>query len=248
MLTAFANHAAIAIENARLFEQVQAAREQLRDLTSYLQAAREEERTQIAREIHDEFGQALSVLNMDLSWLSKRLPADQPHLAEKTSAMSDLIDSTIQAVRRVATELRPGLLDDLGLAATIEWQAEEFAERTGIDCDLYLSDEEIVLERDLATAIFRIFQETLTNVARHAEATEVHVELEDRPDELVLIVRDNGKGIAESQVSHPRSLGLMGMRERAHSWGGEVAFHGVPGQGTTVTVRMPRPNAKEGRT
>jgi signal transduction histidine kinase len=218
---------------------VQAAREQLRDLAGYLQNAREEERTQIAREIHDEFGQALSALNMDLSWLSKRLPADQPYLAEKASAMSDLIDSTIQTVRRVATELRPGLLDELGLAATIEWQAQEFAERTGIDCDLYLSDEEIVLDRDLATAIFRIFQETLTNVARHAQATQVRVELEDRPDELVLIVRDNGKGITESQVSHPRSLGLMGMRERARSWGGEVAFQGVAGQGTTVTVRVP---------
>ena len=238
-VTAFANQAAIAIENARLFEQVQAARERLRDLASYLQAAREEERAHIAREIHDEFGQALSALNMDLSWLSKRLPADQPGLAEKASAMSDLIDSTIQTMRRVATELRPGLLDDLGLAATMEWQAQEFAERTGIDCDLYLSDEEIVLDRDLATAIFRIFQETLTNVARHAEATEVHVELEDRPDELVLTVRDNGKGITESQLSDPRSLGLMGIRERAHSWGGEVAFQGIPGQGTTVTVRIP---------
>jgi PAS domain S-box-containing protein len=242
LLTTFANQVAIALENARLFEEVQAAREQLRDLADYLQAAREEERTHIAREIHDEFGQALSALNMDLSWLSKRLPADQRHLAEKASAMSDLIDSTIQTVRRVATELRPGLLDDLGLAAAMEWQAEEFTERTGIDCDLYLSNEEIVLERDLATAIFRIFQETLTNVARHAEATEVHVELEDRPDELVLIVRDNGKGITESQVSHPRSLGLMGMRERARSWGGEVVFQGVAGQGTTVTVRVPRPN------
>jgi len=235
----FANQAAIAIENARLYEQVQAAREQLRDLAGYLQNAREEERTQIARGIHDEFGQMLSALKMDLSWLSKRLPADQPHLAETASAMSDLIDSTIQIVRRVATELRPGLLDDLGLAAAMEWQAEEFTERTGIDCDLYLGDEEIVLDRDLATAIFRIFQETLTNVARHAEATEVHVELEDTPGELVLIVRDNGKGITESQASHPRSLGLIGMRERARSWGGEVAFQGVPGRGTTVTVRIP---------
>jgi signal transduction histidine kinase len=238
-VTAFANQAAIAIENARLFEQVRAAREQLRDLASYLQAAREEERAEIAREIHDEFGQALSALNMDLFWLSKRLPADQPHLAEKASAMSDLIDSTIQTVRHVATELRPGLLDDLGLAAAMEWQAEEFAERTGIDCELYLSNAEIVLDRDLATVIFRIFQETLTNVVRHSEATEVRVELKDRPDELVLIVRDNGRGITESQVSHPRSLGLMGMRERAYSWGGEVAFQGVPGQGTTVTVRIP---------
>ncbi len=109
----------------------------------------------------------------------------------------------------------------------------------GIDCELHLSDEDIVLHRDLATAMFRIFQETLTNVARHAEASKVIVELEDRPDELVLIVRDNGKGITESQVSDPKSLGLVGMRERAISWGGDVTFQGVPGQGTTVTVWIP---------
>jgi signal transduction histidine kinase len=241
-----ATQAAIAIENARLFEEVRAGREQLRNLTGYLQTAREEERAYIAREIHDEFGQALTALKMDLAWLTKRLPAGSLPLAEKAGDMSDLIDSTIQTVRRVATELRPGLLDDLGLAAAIEWQAQELTERTGINCELYLGDEDIVLERDLATAIFRIFQETLTNVARHAEATEVRVELEDSPDELVLIVRDNGKGIAPSQVADPRSLGLIGMRERAHSWGGDVTFQSLPGQGTVVTVRAPRPDTDFG--
>jgi signal transduction histidine kinase len=242
-----ATQAAIAIENARLFEEVRAGREQLRDLTSYLQTAREEERAYIAREIHDEFGQSLTALKMDLAWLTKRLPADRPLLAEKASTMSGLIDSTIQTVRRVATQLRPGLLDDLGLTAAIEWQAQELAERTGINCELYLGDEDIVLDRDLATAVFRIFQETLTNVARHAEATEVQVELEEGPDELVLIVRDNGKGITPGQVSDPHSLGLIGMRERARSWDGAVTFQSIPGQGTTVTVRMPRPDAEEGR-
>ncbi len=246
-VTAFATQAAIAIENARLFEDVCAGREQLRNLTSYLQTAREEDRAYIAREIHDEFGQSLTALKMDLAWLAKRLPADSPPLAEKTGAMSGLIDSTIQTVRRVATELRPGLLDDLGLAAAIEWQAQEWAERTGINCELYLGDEEIVLDRDLATAIFRVFQEALTNVARHAEATEVQVELEQGPDESVLVVRDNGKGIAPDQVSDPHSLGLIGMRERAHSWGGDVTFQSVPGQGTTITVRVPRMDAEEGR-
>ncbi len=240
-ITAFATQAATAIENAWLFEKVRAGREQLRDLTSYLQTAREEERAYIAREIHDDFGQSLTALKMDLAWLTKRL-ADRPRLTEKASTMSDLIDSTIQTVRRVATQLRPGLLDDLGLAAAIEWQAQELAERTGINCELYLGDEDIVLDRDLATAIFRIFQETLTNVARHAEATEVQVELEDGTDELVLIVRDNGKGITPGQISDPHSLGLIGMRERARSWDGDVTFQSIPGQGTTVTVRMPRPN------
>ncbi len=238
-VTAFANQGAIAIENARLYDAEHAARQQLRDLTNYLQTAREEERTYIAREIHDEFGQALTALKMDLSWLTKRLPADKPGLAEKASVMWGLIDDTIQTVRRVAARLRPGLLDDLGLAAAIEWQVGEFAERTEIDCQLYMSDEEIALDHDLATAVFRILQETLTNIARHAQATEVRVELEVRPDELVLAMCDNGKGITEGEVSDPRSLGLIGMRERARSWGGDVTFEGVPGQGTTVTVRIP---------
>jgi signal transduction histidine kinase len=243
--TSVSGQIGVAVENARLYEAEHVAREQLRDLASYLQTAREEERAHIAREIHDEFGQALTALKMDLSWLTGRLPGGEPRLAEKISSMSDLVDSTIHTVRRVATELRPGLLDDLGLMAAIEWQAEEFAKRTGIDCELYLSNEEIVLDRDLATTAFRIFQETLTNVARHAEATRVRVELEDKPEELVLVVCDNGKGIAESQISGSKSLGLIGMRERARVWGGDVALQGVPGQGTTVTVRIPRPDAAE---
>ncbi len=246
-LEAFASHTAAAIENARLFEAERTTREQLRDLTNYLQKAREEERAHISREIHDEFGQALTALKMDLSWLIRRLPADEPSLAGKANTMSDLIDDTMRKVRHVATELRPGLLDDLGLAAAIEWQTQEFAERTEIDCELYVSQAEITLDRDLATAIFRILQETLTNVARHAEATEVRVELQVGPDELALVIRDNGRGITESHASDPASLGLIGMRERARSWGGDVTFEGVPGQGTTVTVRMPRLNPEESR-
>ena len=245
LLSLFASQAAVAIANARLFETEHAARKQLRDLAGYLQAAREEERTHIAREIHDEFGQALTALKMDLSWLTKRLPPDQPRLAEKVSAMSDLVDSTVQTVRRVATELRPGLLDHLGLAAAIEWQAQELAERTGFNCELDLDEKVYPLHQDLATAIFRIFQEALTNVARHAKATEVHITLEHRPDELILTVRDDGKGITESQISGAQSLGLLGMRERARFWGGNVAFKSRPDQGTTVTVQVPRPNVAE---
>jgi signal transduction histidine kinase len=239
-ITAFAHQVAAAWHKAQLFEEIQASRERLRDLAGYLQTARETERTHIAQEIHDEFGQALTALKMDLSWLSRRLPADEPRLAKRVGTMSKLIDSTIQMVRRVATELRPGLLDDLGLVAALEWQAEEFAERSGIDCELHIEQEEIVLHQDLATALFRIFQESLTNVARHAQATEVHVALEDSPHEVVLIVRDNGKGITKDQVSAPQSLGLIGIQERAHFWGGDVTFEGIAGQGTTVTVRIPR--------
>ncbi len=235
-----AAQAAIAIENARLYEELRVSSEQLHELAGYLQTAREEERTRVAREIHDEFGQALTALKMDLVWIARRLAEDQADLRDKIGSMLELVDTTIQMVQRIATELRPGLLDHLGLVAAIEWQAQEFAERTEVDCELQLGDEDIVLERGLATAIFRIFQESLTNVARHAEATRVRVELEDNPDELVLVVLDDGKGITESQVSDPKSLGLIGMRERVRAWDGDVAFQNVPGRGTAVTVRVPR--------
>jgi signal transduction histidine kinase/DNA-binding response OmpR family regulator len=245
VLEPLAASAAIVIENARLFEQVRSGRERLRQLTSYLQGAREEERTHIAREIHDEFGQALTALKMDLSWLSRRLPPGETHLLEKAEVMSDLVDDTIHMVRRVATELRPGVLDDLGLVAALEWQAQEFAGRTGIECELHLGQEDVTLGRDLYTTVFRIYQETLTNVARHAEASLVRVDLEIGLDELVLSVRDNGKGITGDEISDPKSLGLIGMRERARSCGGSITFQGVPGQGTTVTVQVPRLDSQE---
>ena len=238
-LLAMASTLAVAMENARLYQAEHAARQQLRDLTAYLQTAREEERTRIAREIHDELGQTLTALKFDLSWLTKRLPRDNPDLAERAAVMSGLIDETIHTVRRVATELRPGLLDDLGLAAALEWQAQEFAERTGIACELRLGDEDVAIERNLATAVFRIFQETLTNIARHAAASKVQVEMERTAGELLLVVQDDGLGIAEEQAADHKSLGLMGMRERARALGGEVAFYGTPGEGTTVILRMP---------
>jgi signal transduction histidine kinase len=245
-VSAFANQAAIAIENARLYVAERAARMELRDLTSHLQTAREEERARVAREIHDELGQALTALKIDLSWLAKRLPGHLPGLVEKARSMSALIDEAIQDVRRVATSLRPRLLDDLGLPAAIEWQAQEFAARTGIDCRLDLADRELVRDRDLATALFRIYQETLTNVARHAEATRVRVCLVEEPEAVVLSIMDDGIGITERELASPASLGLIGMRERALAWGGEVTVESASGQGTTVTVRIPRVGGREG--
>ena len=244
LLESVASVAAGAIENARLYQAELTAREQLRSLAGYLQSAREEERSRIAREIHDELGQMLTALKMDLSWMIKRLPKKKSELIDKTDTMSGLIDETIKTVRRVATDLRPGLLDDLGLVAAIEWQAQEFARRTEIACELELR-EDIALERDLSTAFFRIFQETLTNVARHAEATRVQVTLEEKNGELTLTVQDDGRGMTEDRLSDPQSLGLIGMRERARAWGGDVAFKSVAGRGTTVTVRIPFPDGGE---
>ncbi|MCI0577465.1 MAG: PAS domain S-box protein [Chloroflexi bacterium] len=230
---------ATAIQNARLLELEREARQQLRDLANYLQTAREEERARIAREIHDEFGQVLTGLKMDLSWMAKRLPADQPQLADKAQVMSKMIDQTIQVVRQIATELRPGLLDDLGLVTALEWQAREFCRRREIAFELTSCVKEVELDRDLSTAIFRIFQEILTNVARHAEAHKITVSFERQDSELTLTVHDDGRGITRKQINSPKSLGLIGMRERAHAWGGNVTFQGAPDKGTTVTVCIP---------
>ena len=212
--------------------------EQLRELSARLQSVREEERTHLARAIHDELGQALTGLKMDVAWLQKHLDQQQPALLEKTQAMSDLIDVVVQAVRRIATELRPGILD-LSLVATIEWQLQEFQNRSGIQGKLISAPEETTLDADGATTVFRIFQEILTNVTRHAQATQIEVSVEEDATFLTLQVQDNGRGITEKEIHSPKSIGLLGMRERARLRAGEVHFHGTPGQGTTVTVRLP---------
>jgi PAS domain S-box-containing protein len=220
-------------------EELRASREQLRILLAHLQFIREEERTRIAREIHDELGQSLTALKMDLAWLVKRLDKDQKQLYEKAQVMSKHIDMNIQTVKRISTELRPGLLDDLGIVAALEWQAEEFKERTGIQCDITVKPEDVSLDRNRSTTIFRIFQETLTNVMRHANATKVRIELNQNGGKLTLQVRDNGKGITDRQISSPKSIGLIGMRERVTFFGGSLRIAGEKNKGTTVTVSLP---------
>lgn len=226
-------------ERKRAEEKLRETNEQLRALAARLQSVREEERIWIAREIHDELGQALTALKIDLSWLESKLPRDQKPLLNKTKSISKLVDNTIRSLRRIASELRPGVLDNLGLAAAIEWQAQEFQTRTGITCRCWLNLDDSGLSKEQSTAIFRIFQEALTNVARHANATDVDISLEEKAGELVLEVRDNGKGITESEISNPKSLGLLGMRERAFLLGGEVKIIGAAGKGTAVTVYIP---------
>ena len=226
-------------ERKRAEEELRQSHEQLRNLSAHIESARETERTSIAREVHDELGQALTALKMELSWMNKRLPKDQEALIKKTGEMSNLIGTTIQTVKRISTELRPGVLDDLGLMAAIEWQVQEFQERTRTKCELTAEGEDMNLGRDLATAVFRILQETLTNVARHANATRVKVSLKKGGGQLVLQVRDNGKGITKKQIAHPKSFGLIGMRERVRSWRGSVKIDGISGKGTIVTVSIP---------
>jgi signal transduction histidine kinase len=226
-------------ERKRAEDQLRGSREELRALAAHLQSVREEERGRIALEIHDELGQSLTVLKMDSSWLVKRLPENQKLLIEKTESMLKLIGDTIHKVRKISNDLRPGVLDNLGIIAAIEWQAKEFQGRSGTKCELNLIPEDIDLEGERSTAVFRIFQETLTNIARHANATEVNISLVQEAGNLTLKVEDNGRGIKKEEISNPKSLGLLGMRERAILFGGEMKIIGLPGKGTTVTLRIP---------
>ena len=221
-------------------EHLRASQQSLRALASRLQSVREEEWTRIAREIHDQLAQALTGLKMDLAWITSRLPEGSRALREKAHSMSGLIDATTESVREIMAQLRPEMLDRLGLAAAIGWQAGEFQRRSGIRCKVSLPAEDLLLDRDRSTAMFRIFQELLTNVARHAGATRIDVAIRSDSHEIVLTVADNGRGI-DAEVAHsPKSLGLMGVRERVLPFGGRVDITGVRGEGTRVTVALPK--------
>ena len=230
------------VTERKLAEQaLSQSREQLRSLAAHLQSVREEERTRIAREIHDELGQMLTGFKMDVAWLDKRLAAAPPPLLDKVKTMSGLIDDMVKSVRRISAELRPGVLDDLGLVAALEWQAREFQVRTGIQCRFAPALGELELSADLGTAIFRICQETLTNVARHAQATSVRIDLGAIDRQIALTVQDDGRGITDEEMARAKSFGLVGMRERTTILGGAFQISGTPGRGTTVTVTIPLP-------
>lgn len=213
--------------------------EQLRNLASRLQSIREEERTMIAREIHDELGQVLTVLKIQISLLSNKLREDQQPLKEKMSSISRMIDTIVESVQKISSKLRPGMLDDLGLISALEWQSQEFQNNTGIICSTFLPKDDLSLDKEKATAIFRIFQESLTNIARHANASNVDVKLLIAGNNLELEITDNGKGITGKQIGDSKSLGLLGMKERALILGGSVNIEGVKDKGTKVKVVMP---------
>jgi signal transduction histidine kinase len=211
---------------------------ELHALTGELQRVREEERTSVAREIHDELGQALTSINLDLMSLAHELPPHRPE-QDRIESIRRQVDATIHSVRRIATELRPALLDDLGLVAAVEWAARDFETRTHIACRLSLPAGDLTMTPDQATTVFRIFQEALTNIARHSGATEVDVHLAEDDQAVVLRVHDNGRGFDETQIAARGSLGIVGMRERAAAAGGELTVHGIPGEGTSVSLRVP---------
>ncbi len=231
-------------------ELLRTSRQQLRKLTAHLLRVREDEGSRIAREIHDNLGQNLTGLKLDLAALAARFASAVParlksQFTRKTNAVVRLVDEIIESVRRIATELRPGVLDHLGLAAAVEWQAGEFARRSGIRCQVKNSGLDREVGQRETTVAFRIFQELLTNVARHAKATRVDVEIRRTADQVVLTVRDNGRGITAAEISQPDSLGLLGMNERAMSLSGSLHLRGTPGAGTVATLSIPcRPPAR----
>jgi PAS domain S-box-containing protein len=219
--------------------ELRASREQLRRLSARMHKIQEDERRRIAREMHDELGQLLTALRLDISLMQRDLGLVPPGaLEERMSAMIDLVDLTIRTVQRVATELRPGVLDDFGLRAAMEHEVAAFAERTGIEVTLSIRNEGYV-GSDCATALYRIVQEALTNVARHSGATRVDVRIEATEERVEAELRDNGRGITEAEVNSLSALGLVGVRERAYALGGNAFIEAMPGAGTRVLVSIP---------
>jgi signal transduction histidine kinase len=219
--------------------QIEKSSEELRLLNAYLQNLREEERTRIAHEIHDELGQSLTALKIEVSWLAKKLGSRDKIMKNKLTDIEAITESTIHSVRKIAYELRPGVLDDIGLQAALELQVEDFRKHTGIECDITVDKEIDRLEHQLSTAVFRIIQEALTNVARHSEATQVSGFVHLSNGHVSAQVMDNGVGFSEKDVSRKVHLGIAGMKERARQMGGEVTVEGVPDKGTKVSMQMP---------
>ena len=220
-------------------KQTEEIREQFRNLSAYLQSAREEERKAIARELHDELGQALTTMKLELALLKDEVLVDTTAANQRIQLLKESVDETIQSVKRIISKLRPRLLDDLGLTAAVEWQANDFQRYSGIICEVMIEPEEMIIDAEISTSMFRIFQEALTNIIRHSGATRVTISLIKSESMLELQVHDNGKGIREEQINDPKSFGLIGIRERLQYWGGTVEFKGDPQIGTTVTVHIP---------
>lgn len=216
------------------------SRRQLQELSIFLQTVREDERKRIARELHDELGQTMTALRFDLNWISRHLNAQDNLASDKISSMNTMVNQTVDSIRRIAEDLRPGMLDDLGLAAAIENHVAKFTERTGITCDLTMNQADFDLDDQVATALFRIVQESLTNVVRHSGASQVSIRLHELEDQMLLIVQDNGHGFQFGQDVNKKTYGLMGMRERVKMLDGTLDIFTEPGSGVRIEAGVPK--------
>ncbi|HHN66092.1 MAG TPA: sensor histidine kinase [Nitrospirae bacterium] len=225
--------------------ELRESREQLLRLSAHLQTLREEERARIAREVHDELGQSLTAIKLNLGWLKNHLSGIDTNLLERVKDTLQLLDDTIRIVKRISIELRPPLLDYLGLGAAVRWQVEEFEKHTGIECTLEITPEEIVLGQHLSIDIFRILQEGLTNVAKHSGASRVRIDLKEDQGGIVLAIEDNGRGLQDNPFN-PTSLGIIGIKERVEFWGGSFEIKNRQGGGTCLRIRIPLNRAGSG--
>ncbi len=226
-------------EQLRTESELRDSHKELSDLTRHLEEVREEERTAIALNLHDDLGQKLTAINIDLAWLARRIPPEAPNLSEKVISMQLLLMDAINRVKKISSELRPSILDDLGIGAAIEWQANEFSEHSGITCKISIIPEEMMIPPKQAIHVFRIVQESLTNVMRHAEAKRVLINLIQKENKWRVRVKDNGKGISSEKIKDAKSFGLLGMRERANLCGGKLTIRGEEGKGTEIVVEIP---------
>jgi PAS domain S-box-containing protein len=225
-------------QRRQLQEEQRRSREQLRALAAHVESVREQERVRIAREIHDELGQSLTCMGMDLAFLDRQIDPENKDAAARVAALAELVKDTIRCVRRISSELRPSILDDLGLGAAIEWLAHDFETRTQIACTVDVP-EDLSLPIELATPLFRVCQEALTNVTRHASATDVSILLACSTSHISLEIKDNGRGITDEEIKRYGSLGLLGMKERIAILGGTLDVKGTPGEGTTLAIQIP---------
>ena len=226
-------------ERSRAEQALRESKEEIRNHALTASSVREQEKSRFARELHDELGQALTALKIDVSWLREHLGHAPEAVLAKLGAMQLLLDGTVAAARRISSDLRPLMLDDLGLVAACEWLAHNFQQRTGVPCELVLGSGELDLADPYATAVFRVLQESLTNIAKHAQATQVEATLERGDGTVILTVRDNGRGFRVSDPRKQGSYGLVGLRERAFLLGGDIRIESEPGRGTCVEMRMP---------
>ena len=224
-------------ERVRAENELRASREEIKEMALAASSVREQEKSRIARELHDELGQSLTALKIDVVWMKQNLSAPTAELAGKLTEMQQLVDSTVMATRRLSSDLRPLILDDLGLAAAAEWLVQNFTQHTGVACELAISPG-LEIAEPRATGVFRVLQESLTNIARHAQATQVEVNLAEEEGRVVLHVQDNGLGFDASAPRKQGSFGLLGIRERAALLGGDVVIESTPGKGTLVEVRL----------
>jgi PAS domain S-box-containing protein len=232
-------------QRTRADEALRRSRAEIEELALAASTAREQEKSRIARELHDELGQALTALKLDVAWLRDHTPAADQEAQGKLHAMQLLLDGTVASARRIAADLRPLMLDDLGLTAAAEWLVDNFTHRTGIPCELVIGAGDLDLPDPHATAVFRVLQECLTNVAKHAEARQVEATLERTPDHVVLTVTDNGAGFVPSGPRNPGSYGLVGLKERALLLGGDVRIDSSPGNGTRIEMTLPTARIRE---